>query len=258
MLIVLSPAKTLDFETPLKLTKATQPDFLADSEQLVEIMQKKRPSQLRQMMGISEKLATLNRERFLDWTADHAGQHCRQAIRTFMGDVYTGLDAATLSATDLNFAQKHLRILSGLYGLLRPLDLMQAYRLEMGTSLKTPRGRDLYQFWGEQLAVGLNEQAHAIKSTTLINLASNEYFKAIDQNALELEVVTPVFKEFKNDKYRVLSFFAKKARGMMARFIIQSRAKRVSDLKQFDEAGYAYNEALSHERELVFTRVQPA
>ncbi len=254
MLAVISPAKTLDFDTPIRTRKHSEPEFGADANRLAAIMREKKPAQLRKLMGISENLATLNHERFRHWAKRPDAEHSRQALFAFMGDVYAGLDAGSLSAADVAFAQKHLRILSGLYGLLRPLDRIQPYRLEMGTALANPRGKDLYHYWGERIARALNEQAAGSRTRWLINLASNEYFNAVDSTALELDVVTPVFKERRGDAYRVLSFFAKRARGMMARHMITARARKPADLLGFDADGYAFNEALSSEREYVFTR----
>ncbi|MGR8919382.1 MAG: peroxide stress protein YaaA [Gammaproteobacteria bacterium] len=252
MLIVISPAKTLDFESPLTLRKHSEPAFGDDTATLVGLMQRKKPAALKQLMGISDTLARLNHERFQESAAGTAPT--RQAVMAFMGDVYTGLDAASLDRRDLDWAQKHLRILSGLYGLLRPLDLIEPYRLEMGTRLKTPRGGSLYEFWGERPARALNEQAGALRTRWLVNLASNEYFGAIDRDVLEPTVVTPVFKERKGSGYRVLSFFAKKARGMMARYIIEQRLRKPEGMRDFAVAGYRYDEALSGPTEYVFTR----
>ena len=256
MLIVISPAKTLDFETRIKTRKFTLPEFTADAEILSGIMRKKKPHQLRKMMGISDALAELNHDRFQTWQTEHDDDNSRQAVLSFMGDVYTGLDATSLSSRDLEFAQKHLRILSGLYGLLRPLDRMQPYRLEMGTALKNPRGKDLYAFWGDQPTASLNAQAAQLRTRFLINLASNEYFRAIDKAELEPEIITPIFKDRKGDKYKVLSFFAKKARGMMARHVIKNRIRRPDGMRDFAEEGYRFNEEMSSDSEYVFTREQ--
>ncbi len=254
MLIVISPAKTLDYETPVRTRKHTQPEFVDQTETLVRTMRKKKPAQLASLMHISPALAELNHARFQDFALDNKTGATRQAVHAFMGDVYTGLDARSLKARDIDYAQRHLRILSGLYGLLRPLDLMQAHRLEMGTALKTPRGGDLYRYWGELPTRALNEQARALGTEYLVNLASNEYFRAVDRRLLEATVITPVFKERKGDTYKVLSFFAKKARGQMARYMIQHRVRKPRQLLDFDLDGYAYNPALSSEREYVFTR----
>jgi uncharacterized protein len=254
MLLVISPAKTLDYESRVRTVRHTEADFLAESDQLIALMRKKKPAQLRALMGISENLAELNHARFQNWEKAHTPTNSRQALLAFMGDVYTGLDARSLDSTDLTFAQRHLRILSGLYGVLRPLDRMQAYRLEMGTSVKHPRGRDLYDFWGDAPTEALNEQARSIKTRYLINLASNEYFKVVKLQQLEPQVIQPVFKEQRGDDYRVLSFFAKKARGLMARYIIQNRIRKPAALRDFDLEGYRYNEQLSDSTRYTFTR----
>ena len=254
MLLVISPAKTLDYTSPIRTVKHTEPGFLEQSGKLVALMRKKKPAQLRALMGISDKLAALNHARFQSWSPANTPANSRQALLTFMGDVYTGLDAQSLNARDIGFAQKHLRILSGLYGLLRPLDLMQPYRLEMGTAVKNPRGADLYRFWGNAPTLALNEQAASLRTRYLVNLASNEYFKAVNVKLLEPVVVTPVFKERRGDDYKVLSFFAKKARGQMARYIIQQRIGKPEGLRNFNEDGYRFNETLSNTTKFVFTR----
>ena len=254
MLTVISPAKTLDYDTPIKTATHSIPCYLDESKRLIDVLRKKSSKDLGRLMGISKKLADLNRDRYCQWRRDLSPSDAGQAAMVFMGDVYVGLDARSLSARDLTFAQKRLRILSGLYGLLRPLDLMQPYRLEMGTALKTPRGSDLYSFWGDTLAESLNQQARTLRTRYLVNLASNEYFKSVSTPALDLEIVTPVFKDLNRGTYRVISFFAKKARGLMARHIIEHRVKTIAGLREFDAAGYAFNAALSADKELVFTR----
>lgn len=255
MLIVISPAKTLDFETPLEVSKHTLPEFLAETESLVGIMRRKKPADLKRLMGISDKLAELNATRYRDWS-DEPEADARQAVLAFMGDVYTGLDARSLSRRDLDRAQKRLRILSGLYGVLRPLDLIKPYRLEMGTALKTPRGSNLYRYWGESPTVALNAQARALKTRYLVNLASNEYFGVIDRALLEPGVVTPLFEDWSRDRYKVISFHAKKARGMMARFIIESGVRKPEQLADFDAAGYRYEPSVSAAERPVFRRRQ--
>lgn len=254
MLAVISPAKKLDYETPTRMRKHSMPDFVPESEKLIRTLRKQSVKDLQNLMSINDKLAKLNQGRYKSWSAEFSTANSRQAVLAFMGDVYVGLDARSLDSREINYAQSHLRILSGLYGILRPLDLMQPYRLEMGTGLANARGPDLYSFWGNKLAKALNEQARSIRSQYLVNLASHEYFDAVDTDALELEVVTPIFKERMGDKYRVLSFFAKKTRGMMARFIIETRPKRPEDLCGFDTGGYAFNEGMSTDSKLVFTR----
>lgn len=256
MLVVLSPAKTLDYESPVRIRRHSLPEFIPDAETLVQKLRRKSARELRKMMGTSEAIATLNHERYQSWSPQFTTDNARQAILAFMGDVYAGLEAATLSSRDLTYAQGRLRILSGLYGVLRPLDLMQAYRLEMGTRLANPRGRDLYAFWNGRIADALNAQAAAVRTNVLVNLASNEYFRSVDARQLEPEVVTPVFKDRNKGQYKVLSFFAKKARGRMARYIIETRARKPSDLEGFDLDGYAFNAALSSPNKPVFTREQ--
>jgi hypothetical protein len=257
MLSVISPAKTLDYESPVTTRKATQPEFLERSAALIDDARRLDPADIRALMGVSENIATLNHQRFMDWHTPFDIDNARQAILAFKGDVYTGLEAETLSAAQLAFAQKHLRILSGLYGLLRPLDLMQPYRLEMGLRFANSGGKNLYEFWGETLTDSLNKQLKKTGSPILLNLASNEYFKAIKPGNLEAEVVTPVFKDLKNGKYKMISFFAKKARGQMARYVIENEINDVPALKKYRVAGYRYNASESSARELVFTRHEP-
>ncbi len=254
MLIVISPAKTLDYETPPVTRKTSQPELLERSSDLIEDARKLNPEQIQKLMGISDKLAQLNHERFMNWGTPFTKDNAKQSILAFKGDVYTGLDAETMKAADFDYAQKHLRILSGLYGVLRPLDLMQAYRLEMGLKFANQGGKNLYEFWGEDITARLNAQLKSLKSEVLVNLASNEYFKAVKPKALNAEVITPVFKDLKGDKYRVISFFAKKARGQMARYIIDKRLDDVEALKKYRGDGYRYNKAESSAREWVFTR----
>ena len=258
MLIVISPAKTLDFETPPTVKKWTQPAFLDRSAQLVADARKLSPDQVGALMRISDKLAALNHQRFMNWGLPFDAGNAKQALLAFKGDVYTGLDADSMGAADFNFAQKHLRILSGLYGLLRPLDLMQPYRLEMGLRFANRGGKNLYEFWGSDITDSLNGQLKALKSQLLLNLASNEYFRAVQAKALHAEVVTPVFKDMKSGKYRVISFFAKQARGQMARYIIDQRLDDVAGIKKFRGGGYRYNKAESTARDWVFTRDQAA
>ena len=256
MLIVISPAKTLDYETSPQTRKATQPALLDRSAQLIEAARKLEPDEIAELMGISENLAQLNHKRFMDWGVPFDLDNAKQSVLAFKGDVYTGLDAGTMSTADLNFAQKHLRILSGLYGVLRPLDLMQPYRLEMGLKFANSGGKNLYEFWGDDITDALNAQLKTLKSEVLVNLASNEYFKSVKPKALNAEIITPIFKEMKNDSYRVISFFAKKARGQMARYAIDKRLEDVAGLKKFRVDGYRYNAAESTAREWVFTRDQ--
>ncbi len=257
MLIVISPAKTLDFDTPPGIRKATQPHFVERSAELVEDIRALSPTDIRELMGVSEKIAELNHRRFMDWGLPFSPDNAKQAVLAFRGDVYTGLDADSLNNAQLTFAQRHLRILSGLYGLLRPLDLMQAYRLEMGLKFANRGGKNLYEFWGESITTELNRELKKSGSKVLVNLASNEYFRVIQPGALDAEIITPVFKDLKSGKYKIISFFAKKARGQMARFIIDREFNDPADLKNFKTDGYRYSKAESTAREMVFTRDVP-
>ncbi|MEW9797178.1 peroxide stress protein YaaA [Alteromonas sp. CYL-A6] len=258
MLVVLSPAKNLDYSSPVPVASSTQPDLLDNAQVLVDRCQQLSPAELSSLMGISDKLATLNANRFAEFATPFTPENARQAVYAFNGDVYGGLDAYSLSEEDMEYAQSHLRILSGLYGLLRPLDLMQAYRLEMGTRLENVRGKDLYAFWDTTITEKLNEALKAQGDNVLVNLASNEYFRSVKKSALDGMVITPVFKDYKNGKYKVISFFAKKARGLMARYIIENKVTEVDGLKQFDVDGYGFSEADSSSTELVFLRKEPA
>ncbi|GAB6261485.1 peroxide stress protein YaaA [Photobacterium sp. CCB-ST2H9] len=254
MLIVVSPAKTLDYESPLATETYTQPELLDHSAELIEVCRTLTPMDIASLMKVSDKIAGLNAARFAEWQPDFAPANARQAILAFKGDVYTGLEAESMREEDFTFAQQHLRMLSGLYGLLRPLDLMQPYRLEMGTRLANGRGANLYQFWDNIITDKLNTALAEQGDDILINLASNEYFKAVKPKSLKGKVVTPVFKDCKNGQYKVISFFAKKARGMMARYIIDNRLTSVEQLKQFDVAGYYFSPEESTDKELVFKR----
>lgn len=254
MLIVVSPAKTLDYESPLATEKFTQPELTEYSKQLIEVCRKLTPADVASLMKVSDKIADLNVGRFQEWSETFTTENSRQAILAFKGDVYTGLEAETLSEADFDYAQEHLRMLSGLYGLLKPLDLMQPYRLEMGTKLANDKGANLYQFWGNVITDKLNEAISAQGDNVLINLASNEYFKAVKPKNLDAQVITPVFKDCKNGQYKVISFYAKKARGMMARYIIENRIQSVADLTKFDTSGYYFVEEESTPTELVFKR----
>jgi cytoplasmic iron level regulating protein YaaA (DUF328/UPF0246 family) len=258
MLMVISPAKTLDFDTPAKTKQATTPDFLDQSQALIDDLQQLSPADVSELMGISEKLALLNVERYMNWQQPFDSSNAKQALLAFKGDVYTGLEAESFSSAEFKFAQKHLRILSGLYGLLRPLDLIQPYRLEMGVKFANSAGATLYQFWGEQLTTALNSQLKKSNSELLLNLASNEYFKAVHKNKINGDIITPVFKDLKNGKYKIISFYAKKARGQMAAYVIRQQITAPEDIKAFDVAGYRYNPAMSTAREWLFTRDQPA
>jgi cytoplasmic iron level regulating protein YaaA (DUF328/UPF0246 family) len=254
MLLLISPAKTLDFETPAPTTEFTQADFLKESKQLISELRALAPHDISQLMHISDKLGLLNFDRFASWKTPFKPGNAKQALFAFQGDVYTGMQAETFSAGEIQFAQQHLRILSGLYGLLRPLDLMQAYRLEMGTGFANSRGKNLYEFWGDSITNALNKQLAALNSTVVINLASNEYFSAVKPKLLNAEIITPIFKDKKNGQYKIISFFAKKARGMMSAYIIQHRINNPQAIKQFDVAGYSFNAAMSSASDWVFTR----
>lgn len=258
MLTVISPAKTLDFETPLTTRKSTQPEFLDSAAGLVEEARRLSPGDIRGLMGVSEAIADLNHRRFMNWQRPFDLDNARQALLAFKGDVYTGLEAESMTGAQLTFAQKHLRILSGLYGVLRPLDLMQPYRLEMGLKFANSGGRNLYEFWGDRIAASLKRQLKKTGSPVLLNLASNEYFKAVDAGTLDAEVITPVFRDLKSGKYRVISFYAKKARGQMARYIIDNALDDPEGLKSYRVAGYRYSPKASTAREWVFTRDTPA
>lgn len=274
MLVVISPAKRLDFDSITQDPKArasqtndarklakklTQPDFLDDAQNLVNTLRDYTPRRLRNLMGISADLAELNVQRYADFSQPFTPENAKAAVLAFKGDVYLGLAADTLKAADLNFAQKHLRILSGLYGVLRPMDLIQPYRLEMGTKLKTNRGKDLYSYWGTKVTDQLNATFDGLPKSTdrvLVNLASNEYFGAVRSKELDGEIVNVTFKDFSRGKYKVISFFAKKARGYMSNFIITNRIKKVAELRNFDVEGYAYCAASSTANEFVFLRNQ--
>ncbi len=258
MLIVVSPAKTLDYESPLAIEKYTQPELTQYSKELIEVCRQLTPADISSLMKVSDKIAALNVARFEQWSETFTPDNARQAILAFKGDVYTGLEAETLSEQDFDYAQKHLRMLSGLYGLLKPLDLMQPYRLEMGTKLGNPKGSNLYQFWGNIITDKLNQAIEEQGDNVLVNLASNEYFKAVKPKSLDAQIITPIFKDCKNGQYKVISFYAKKARGMMARYIIENRIQSVADLTKFDTAGYYFCEAESTPTDLVFKREEQA
>ena len=254
MLAIISPAKTLDFESAVKNFPVSQPHFTDYSEQLIEVCRKLSPQDLSSLMSISDKLAGLNVARFAEWTKIHNENNSRAALFAFKGDVYTGLDADSLSEDDVAFAQSHLRMLSGLYGLLKPLDLMQPYRLEMGTKLVNPKGKDLYAFWGNVITQAVQQAIDEQGDNILINLASDEYYKSVKENQLKAKIVKPVFLDNKNGKYKVISFYAKKARGLMCRYLIQNRLTEIEQLKEFDLGGYWFDSASSTETEFVFKR----
>ena len=253
MLMVISPAKTLDYESPLATETYTQPDFLDDACELIDQLKELEPHEVSNLMSISDKLGQLNAERFRTWHTPFTPENARQAALAFKGDVYTGLDAESFSEDDFAFAQSHLRMLSGLYGLLRPLDLMQPYRLEMGTKFENKRGKDLYAFWGNIITDELNRLL-ANDDGVLVNLASNEYFKSVRKKALDARIVTPQFKDWKNGQYKMISFYAKKARGLMCRYAIQNRITQADDLKGFNLDGYYFSEDQSDNNNWVFLR----
>ncbi len=259
MLVVISPAKTLDFETAPITKIHTQAKFLKESKQLVRQLSKMTPAEVSSLMKISDKLGVLNFLRFNEWKTPFTLDNAKQAILAFKGDVYTGIDAGSFSNEDLKFAQRHLRILSGLYGILRPLDLIQAYRLEMGATLKSKQGKDLYEFWASKLTNQINQDIKANKNLAeknkcLINLASNEYFKALQVKDIDARIIAPVFKDYKNGQYKIISFFVKKARGRMGAYIIKHKLKDPEDIKTFDADGYKFCKSESNESNWVFQR----
>lgn len=254
MLLVLSPAKSLDFDSPPTVESHSQPAFIAPAKELVGQLRRLSPAEIAGLMAISDKLAVLNFDRYADWRPPFTPANAKPAVLAFDGDVYDGLAAKTLAAADLAFAQDHLRILSGLYGWLRPLDLIQPYRLEMGTRLANKRGKDLYAFWGERLARAANDELKAQPRPVLVNLASEEYFKALAGGRLKATVIQPVFEDWKNGRYKIISFFAKKARGAMARYAIINRLTEPEGLRAFDADGYAFAPEVSDAATWVFRR----
>ena len=254
MLFLLSPAKSLNYDPPHGDVPHTKPLFVKESAALIDILKQKSPQEIAGLMSLSDKLAGLNAGRYAAWSRTFNAKNAKQAVLAFDGDVYDGLNAKTLAADDLAWAQDHLCILSGLYGVLRPLDYMQPYRLEMGTQLVNPRGKDLYQFWGNQIADYLNKRLAADKTPVIVNLASQEYFKSVNKKVLKARVVECVFEDYKGDGYKIISFFAKKARGLMARYAIQHRLTLPEQLKGFNLDGYAYAPDVSSPERLVFRR----
>ena len=256
LLMVLSPAKSLDYTTPPTTSIATQPQFTLQAKVLVDGLRKQSPQQLSALMGISDKLAALNAARFAEWQPSFTPQDSKQAVLAFNGDVYEGLDARSLSEADLQWAQQHLRVLSGLYGVLRPLDLMRPYRLEMGTAWPNTKGKDLYAYWGTQIAENLNaELAGGKGEPVLVNLASDEYFRSVDRKALKARVVQPLFQDgTPQTGYKIVSFYAKRARGLMARYVIEHRLIQVDALKAFDSDGYRFVPEASKIDQWVFRR----
>lgn len=254
MLVVISPAKTLDFESSSPIKKFTQSGLLNESQQLIDQCSLLSMQDVASLMKVSDKIAGLNVARFSDWSQPFSLDNAKQAIFAFKGDVYTGFDVDTLPKSALQEAQSRLCILSGLYGLLKPLDLMQPYRLEMGTKLENKRGANLYQFWGDIITEALNKRLQEESAKCLINLASNEYFKSVNKKTLNAEIITPIFKDQKKGNYKIISFYAKKARGLMARYIMENKVKTLEKLKDFDVADYYFVEAESTKTELVFYR----
>ena len=255
MIILLSPAKTLDYETPVPLQTHSISGHLGQSEELIKELRKKDPHDLSKLMGLSEKLANLNFERNMNWQRPTAlSEEARQAIFAFKGDVYTGLSVYSLKKADIKFLNKHVRILSGLYGILKPLDLMSPYRLEMGTKLKNSKGKDLYDFWGSDITESINKSISSHKNKTILNLASVEYFSSVKQDSLEGNVVSPIFKDYKNGNYKIISFFAKKARGLMTRYLVENRINSPEGLSGFNYDGYKYSKSESTDQNPVFLR----
>ena len=254
MLLVISPAKTLDYDTPPATARFTQPQFLDHAQELIGQLRQMSPQQIGELMHLSDKLAALNVARYGSWQPDFTPANAKQALLAFKGDVYTGLAAEDFSEDDFDFAQAHLRMLSGLYGVLRPLDLMQPYRLEMGTKLANARGANLYEFWGERISGWLNEALAEQGDDILLNLASNEYFGAVKRKALNARIIDTEFKDLKNGQYKIISFYAKKARGLMARYVIKERIRDPEQLKAFDYQGYRYSAEQSKPDSLVFLR----
>ena len=254
MILLISPAKTLDYDTKLPTESYSTPLFLDDSSILIEGLRKKSAGSVKKLMSLSDKLAELNVERYKNWSLPFNTENARQSMFAFKGDVYVGLDAYTLNKEDIDFAQNHLRILSGLYGVLKPLDLMQPYRLEMGTGLKNKRGKNLYEFWGSKLTDFLNEELSSQKSDVVLNLASNEYFSAVKEKKIKGRVITPKFLDQKNGNYKMISFFAKKARGMMCSWIIRNKVTDQAEIIKFDSSGYRYCPDRSTENAPTFIR----
>lgn len=254
MLFLLSPAKSLDYDTPAGDVPHTQPLFAKQSAELIDLLRAYSPQQISELMDLSDTLSGLNVARYQAWSPKFTAKNAKQAVLAFNGDVYDGLNAASLKPKDLDWAQDHVCILSGLYGVLRPLDWMQPYRLEMGTSLANPQGKDLYKFWGSQIADYLNERLQHDKTPVVVNLASQEYFKAVDRKTLKAPVVDCVFEEYKNGQYKIISFMAKRARGLMTRYAVQHRLSRPAQLQAFDVDGYRFDAKASTELKLVFRR----
>lgn len=254
MILVLSPAKTLDYESKVPVEETTQLVFKSEVKELVKVLKGKSKKQIRELMSLSENLADLNFQRYQNFETPGEADESRQALFAFKGDVYQGLDAYSLSPEAISFAQKHLRILSGLYGVLRPLDEMQPYRLEMGTSLQVKKAQNLYEFWKSKLTQHMNDTLQSEGSGVLLNLASNEYFNALDKEQLNARIIEPTFKDYKNGKLKTISFYLKKARGTMARFVMENQISNPDDILGFDGDGYSWSEELSSENKPVFIR----
>lgn len=258
MLLLLSPAKSLDYDTPAGDVPHTLPQFVAQASELIEVLRPYSPQQIAELMDLSDALSVLNVARYEAWRPKFTAKNAKQAVLAFNGDVYEGLDAKNLTAKQLEWAQEHVCILSGLYGVLRPLDWMQPYRLEMGTRLPNPKGTNLYKFWGSQISLYLNERQAQDKRPVIINLASQEYFKSVERKTLKARVVECVFEDYKGGKYKIISFNAKRARGLMARWAIIHKASKPENLQAFDSEGYAFDKAASEPDRLVFRRKQEA
>jgi uncharacterized protein len=256
MLIVLSPAKSLDYKTPVKVKAPTLPEFVSESAKLIADLKKLAPQDIAKLMGLSDQLATLNVGRYRDWSKKFTEVNSKPAIYAFDGDVYDGFDVKSLDAKSVQFAQDHIRILSGLYGALKPLDLMQPYRLEMGTTFKNARGKDLYAFWGGRVTDAIKKVLEKQKKPVLLNLASEEYFKVLQPKELDCPVIAPVFQDAKDGKYKIISFYAKRARGLMARYVVENRITDPADLKGFNLDGYKYYAAESKVDKPVFRRAE--
>ncbi len=256
MLIVLSPAKSLDYKTPAKVKAPTLPEFVSESAKLIADLKKLAPQEVADLMGLSDQLAALNVGRYRDWSKKFTEGNSKPAIYAFDGDVYDGFDVKSLNSKTVEFSQDHIRILSGLYGALRPLDLMQPYRLEMGTAFKNARGKDLYAFWGERVTESLKKILEKQKKPVLLNLASEEYFKVLQPQNLDCPVIAPVFQDEKDGKYKIISFYAKRARGLMARYVVENRITDPADLKGFNLDGYKYFPSESKPEKPVFRRSQ--
>lgn len=254
MLIIISPAKTLDYESAISVKGQSEIMFPKESKQIIRILKKLKPEDIEKLMKVSHKIAMLNYDRFAQWKYPFIEQDSRQAIFAFKGEVYNGLDAYSLNQEDVDFAQDHLRMLSGLYGVLRPYDMMLPYRLEMGTKLETNKFKGLYDFWGDKIRKNLQKAVDKSGSKVIVNLASAEYFKAAKLNKMKAEIITPSFKEARDDGYKMITIFAKKARGLMSRYIIQNKIENAEDLKHFDWEGYFFNEELSIGNNYIFTR----